>query len=190
MGKTLYLIKQKVPDTTTNALTNAETILNTVLDAVKDVSYNPVANLLINTPDLSATHDVILYQDANKTTQKLKNSDIFLDMFDQQYAVFVSEYQKQTTWDGNDPSYNDGTVFHTNNVGYSPAIDDYYKSYTSVDPASAPLYDATIFITTDEVNTGLITDDSRFKVNFDTTDGSGRHQVFKAINSSTYRIDS
>jgi hypothetical protein len=187
MGKTLYLIKQKLPDTDADASANADAILNTVLDAMKDLSNNPVANLLNITPALADTHSVTLYEDENKTTQLLKNSDIFVDMFDQQYAVLVSEYQKQTSWDGNDASYSDGTVTHTTNVGYSPAVANYYKGVTSIDPASAPLYDATLFITTDEVNT-VYTPDNRYRVIFD-TDASGTYQVFKAINSATYRSD-
>ena len=188
MGKTLYLIKQTQPDTDASASANADDILNTVLDAMKDLSNSPVANLLTNNPALSGTHSVTLYEDASKTTQLLKNSNIFVDMFDQQYAVLVSEYQKQTSWDGNDASYSDGTVSHTTNVGYNPSSGNNYRSYTSIDPASAPLYDATLFITTDEVNT-VYTKDSRFTVEFDDTDPSGTHQIFKAINSSTYRID-
>ena len=188
MGKTLYLIKQTVPDTATDASANADTILNTVLDAMKDLSNGQVENLLTYNPDLSGTHTVTLYENESKTTQLLRNSDIFLDMFDQQYAVLVSEYQKQTSWGGNDNSFNDGMYEHTNNVGYNPSSDKNYRSYTSIDPASAPLYDATLFITTNEVNTAS-TKDSRFTVNFDNSDPSGTHQVFKAINSSTYRID-
>ena len=188
MGKTLYLIKQTVPDTATDASTNADAILNTVLDAMKDLSNNPVTNLLNINPDLADTHSVTLYENSAKTTQLLKNSDIFVDMFDQQYAVLVSEYQKQTTWEGNDASYSDGNVTYTTNVGYSPAVANNYKGVTSIDPASAPLYDATLFITTDEVNT-VYTDENRYRVIFD-TDASGTYQVFKAINSATYRSDS
>ncbi len=188
MGKTLYLIKQTVPDTATDASANADTILNTVLDAMKDLSNGQVENLLTYNPDLSGTHTVTLYEDASKNTQLLRNSDIFIDMFDQQYAILVSEYQKQTSWDGNDPSYNDGLVYHVTNVGYNPSSGNNYRSYTNIDPASAPLYDATFFITTDEVNTAY-TKDSRFRVNFDSSDPSGTHQIFKAINSTTYRID-
>lgn len=187
MGKTLYLIKQTVPDTTTDASTNADTILNTVLDAMKDLSNSQVENLLTYNPELSDTHSVTLYENSAKTTQLLKNSDIFVDMFDQQYAVLVSEYQKQTTWDGNDASFSDGLVTHTTVVGYSPAVNKDYNAVTSIDPASAPLYDATLFITTDEVNT-VYTEDNRYRVIFD-TDVSGRYQVFKAINSASYRKD-
>ena len=188
MGKTLYLIKQTVPDTATDASTNADEILNIVLDAMKDLSNSPVANLLTDYPDLSGTHSVTLYEDSAKNTQLLKNSNIFVDMFDQQYAVLVSEYQKQTSWDGNDASYSDGTVTHTTNVGYNPSSTKNYVATTSIDPASAALYDATLFITTDEVNT-VYTTDNRFEVEFDNTDPSGQHQVFKAINSSTYRTN-
>jgi len=189
MGKTLYLIKQTVPDTDADASANADTILNTVLNAMKDLSNNPVANLLNINPALADTHSVTLYENSAKSTQLLKNSDIFVDMFDQQYATLVSEYQKQTTWDGNDASYSDGLVTHTTNVGFSRAsnVNGYYKGVTSIDPASAPLYDATLFLTTDEVNT-VYTPDNRYRVIFD-TDSSGTYQVFKAINSATYRSD-
>ena len=187
MGKTLYLIKQTVPDTDADASANADAILNTVLDAMKDLSNNPVVNLLNITPALADTHSVTLYENSSKTTQLLKNSDIFVDMFDQQYAVLVSEYQKQTTWEGNDASFSDGMVTHTTKIGYSPAINKNYNAITSIDPASAPLYDATLFLTTDEVNI-VYTDENRYRVIFD-TDVSGRYQVFKAINSATYRSD-
>ncbi len=189
MGKTLYLIKQTAPDT--DASTNAQTVLNTVLDAIKDLSNSQVANLLTYSPDLSNQFAVLDYVSGIDNIT-LKNSDIYLDMFDQQYAALVSEYTKQTTWDGNDPSFNDGMVTHTYDIGYDPAVNETLTTVSSIDPGSAPLYDATVFVTTQEINEAYTpeTDVSgRFHVLFDTTDGNNpqSYQLFKAVNSATYR---
>ena len=164
MGKTLYLIKQTATDT--DASYNAEQVLNTVLDAIKDKSTTALDGISLSTHSVTSNYAGLL------------NSDIYSDIFDSEYSAFVSEYSNQIDFSG-------AVVTHTNNTGYHTGVAALLPSTSSANRDSAPLYDSTIFVTTNEQNTAY-TNDSRFKVDFD-EDVSGTYQVFKAVNSATYR---